>query len=90
LRTAKKRKKSTENFGALEYALPFKKFSQRNDENRAGCAWRCFDNFSNSLGEGSNVIVKKSPTNIISPTFFYLYCVENEKDDNSSKNHLKS
>jgi hypothetical protein len=32
--TAKKRKKSTENVGALEYALPFKKFYQRNDENR--------------------------------------------------------
>jgi hypothetical protein len=91
LRTAKKRKKSTENVGALEYALPFKKFYQRNDENRISGESRCFDNFSNSLGGSSNVILNKSPIYIIPAIFFLLYHLENDKDDISSKNrHLKS
>jgi hypothetical protein len=40
----------------LEYALPFTEFYWRKDENRTGGASRCFDNFSNSLGENSKEI----------------------------------
>jgi hypothetical protein len=43
----------------LEYALPFTEFYWRNDDNRIGRALRCFDNFSNSLGESYKVIKSK-------------------------------
>ncbi len=55
---------------ALQYALPFSLFYPKNYENRIGGASRCFDSFSNSLGESSRVILTDSPIYIISPIFF--------------------
>jgi hypothetical protein len=41
----------------LDYASTYTELYWRNDENRIGGALRCFDNFSNTLGESSKVIL---------------------------------
>jgi hypothetical protein len=72
----------------IKCALPFTEFYRRNDENRIGGTLRCFDAFSNSLGESSKVILNKSPIYIFAPIFFYR--AENGKDVSTSKSHHKS
>jgi hypothetical protein len=71
------------------YALSITEFYRKNDENRIGGAWSCFDSFSNSLGESFRVILKKSPLYIIFPIFLHLYRAENGDGDKSSEEHLK-
>ncbi len=64
--------------------MPFTEFYWRNDENKIGGASRCFDSFSNNLGESSRVILNKSPI------VFLLYRTENGIGDRSSQEHLKN
>jgi hypothetical protein len=59
---------------------------------KIGGASRCFDSFSNSLGESSKAILKKSTIYLflISSIFFHLYRAENGDWDMSSEEHFKT